>query len=68
MKGAIEAIVNITLRYSESVEEDIKELYYICELGKNILVKVCLTVISVSSVAITGLMFVMDISVYSAWA
>jgi len=66
VKGAIEAIANITPRYSESVEEDVKELYYTRESGKNILV--CLTAMSVSSVAMTGLMFVMDTGVYSARA
>jgi len=64
VKGAIKVIINITLRYLESVEEDIKELYYIRKSGKNILI--CLTAISVSFIAITRLIFVMDTSVYFA--
>ena len=66
MKGVIKAIINITLKYSESVKEDVKELYYTYKLGKNILIY--LTTISVSFITIIRLIFVMDTSVYSTQA
>jgi len=66
VKGVIKAIINITLKYSESVKEDVKELYYTYKLGKNILIY--LTTISVSFITIIRLIFVMDTSVYSTQA